>query len=93
MRPARLAPYVLAALTCLPGVASAGMPRPTAVLEELPRLRLQSISFFLAGFLLSSLLIQLLWNALRKDFPILPRLSYLRAVGLVALWGCCSSWC
>ena len=78
---------VFAVLACLPDVASAGMPRATAVLEELPRLRLQSISFFLAGFLLSSLLIQLLWNALHKDFPILPRLSYLRAVGLVALWG------
>src|SRR5262245_26463838 len=84
VRPAAIPCLILA---CLPDVALAGMPRASAVLEEMPKLRLQSISFFLAGFLLSSLLIQLLWNALRKDFPVMPRLSYLRAVGLVSLWG------
>jgi hypothetical protein len=83
----RLALCLFGALLCWPGVAWAGMPRATAVLNELPRLRLQSISFFLAGFLLSSLLIQWLWNLLARDFSFLPRLSYLRAVGLVTLWG------
>ena len=83
----RLAFCVLAALLCYPAVVWAGMPRATTVLNELPRMRLQTISFFLAGFCLSSLAIQLLWNYLRKDFSFLPRLSYFRAVGLVGLWG------
>jgi hypothetical protein len=60
---------------------------PTTTLTQMGRLRLQNISFFLAGFLLSALAVQLLWNALRRDVPWLPRLSYLRAVGLVGLWG------
>jgi hypothetical protein len=74
-------------MACLPGAALAGMPRASTVIEELPKLRLQNVSFFLVGFLLSSLLIQLLWNALRKDFPVMPRLSYPRALVLVGLWG------
>ncbi len=84
----RLLPLALACLAGCPAVAWAGMPRPTSiVLTDLARMRLQNLSFFLAGFLLSALLIQLLWNYLRRDWPVLPRLSYLRAVGLVALWG------
>jgi hypothetical protein len=79
--------FAFGCLLCCPAFAWAGMPTPVAVINELPRLRLQNLSFFLAGFLLSSLLIQLLWNTLRRDVPVLPRLSYLRAVGLVGLGG------
>ncbi len=63
----------------------AGMPSLT--FTEVARLRLESISFFLVLFLLSSFVIQRLWNGLRKDMPVLPRLSYGKAVGLVGLWG------
>lgn len=75
----------LVALAFLPGTAEAGMPSIT--LSDLAKLRLQTISFFLCGFLLCAGLIQLLWNYLRKDFTSLPRLSYGKAVGLTALWG------
>ncbi len=49
--------------------------------------RFQAISFFLLAFLLSALVVKLLWNGLRRDFPNLPRLSYGRAVAGVFLWG------
>ncbi len=65
--------------------ALAGMP--TVMLDDLARMRIQTISFFLLCFLLSSWGIQRIWNAARRDFPRLPHLSYARANGLVALWG------
>lgn len=55
--------------------------------SELARMRMQTLSFFLVGLLLSAAFIQLLWNYLRTDFPIMPRLSYGKAVGVVTLWG------
>jgi hypothetical protein len=86
MRPAtRAALLAAAAVFCLPAVARAGMPSVT--LSDAAGLRLQTISFFLAGLLLSAWLIKLLWNYLRQDFAFLPRLTYGKAVGLVALWG------
>src|SRR5947209_3792732 len=74
-----------AALLCAPAVALAGMPAVT--FSDAARLRLQTISFFLAALLLSAWLIKLLWNYLRRDFAFLPRLTYGKAVGVVALWG------
>lgn len=74
--------------------AEAGMGAIT--LEEIPRyltlsklakLRLDAISFFLVGLLASGWAIQAIWNSLAKDFPKLPRISYLRSLGLIALWG------
>jgi hypothetical protein len=65
--------------------AMAGMP--VVLLNDLARMRIQTISFFLLCFLLSSWGIQKIWNAARGDFPRLPHLSYARANGLVALWG------
>jgi hypothetical protein len=64
-----------------PGVAQAGMP--SVSLTDVARLRLQGISFFLAV----AWCVRLLWNRLRTDFPALPRLSYGKALGVVALWG------
>lgn len=83
----RVAVCVIGAMLCGPALAHAGMPSFTAVLNEVPKLRIQAISFFLVVFLLSALLVQWLWNSLRKDYKSLPELSYLRAVGLVTLWG------
>src|SRR5262245_5092330 len=87
MRPARFGvvlPALAVAVWHAPR-AHAGMPSWT--LTDVARMRVESISFFLAGFLVSSLLIKFLWNGLRRDFPVLPRLSYPRALGLVGLWG------
>ncbi len=45
------------------------------------------MSFFLFLLLLSAAIIQQIWNYLRGSFKRLPRLSYFKAVSLVALWG------
>src|SRR5262249_44717058 len=82
MREADMAPALLGFLL----VAHSSTGWPSSELTEMARLRLQGLSFFLFGFLLSSLLIWLLWNALRRDVEVLPRLSYARAVGLAGLW-------
>jgi hypothetical protein len=77
-----------------PSAALAGMPSPLPTdLERVLRLndtalmRLQTISFFLVGLLLSAGAVQLLWNYLQRDFPKLPRLSYGKALAGVLLWG------
>lgn len=76
---------VFAVLLLLPAAAYAGMPSLT--LTDVARVRLENISFFLVGFLLSAFCIKLIWNYLAKDWTFLPRLSYLRALGLTTLWG------
>lgn len=63
----------------------AGMP--SIHLTDIAKLRLENISFFLAGFLVSALFIKLLWNYLARDWAFLPRLTYGKALGLAALWG------
>jgi len=72
----------------------AGMPSPLPInpervmrLSDTPLARLQTTSFFLLVFLLSSFALWAIWNYLRRDVPILPRLSYGRAVAGVFLWG------
>jgi hypothetical protein len=67
-----------------PGIAGAN---PMVTLTDVARMRVENISFFLAGLLLSSAAIQFLWNRLRGDVPIFPRLSYGKALGVVVLWG------
>lgn len=73
------------AVLAYPAVALGGMP--SLRLTDIAEMRLQNISFFLLGFLLSAFFIQLLWNYLRKDWTFLPRLSYPRAIVVVTLWG------
>jgi hypothetical protein len=60
---------------------------PSFTLTDLARMRVQTISFFLMGLLLSSWIVQLLWNYLRRDFSALPRLGYGKALSAVILWG------
>ncbi|MBX9789639.1 MAG: hypothetical protein K2Y37_12050 [Pirellulales bacterium] len=84
----RVRSFVACAATvvvALPATARAGMP--SVGLSEVAGMRLEAISFFLVGFLVSSLAIKWLWNWLAIDFAWLPRLSYLKACGLVGLWG------
>lgn len=66
--------------------ASAGM-RPHPVLTDLGRFRLDVISFFVVVILVLSGVVKLLWSGFRRDFPSLPRLTYGKACGVVALWG------
>jgi hypothetical protein len=68
-----------------PHVARAGMP--AIALSDIARMRVQTISFFLAVFLASAGLVQAIWNVVGRDFPRWPRLGYGKAVGLVSLWG------
>ncbi len=70
-----------------PSAAWAGMPSPEAILTDMSRLRFQTISFFLVGLVVSAVVIALLWNAMRRDFPRLPHLSFGRALMAVVLWG------
>ena len=77
---------VAAAVTMLVEPALAGMPAPMT-LREMARLRIEAISFFLMVLLASAKLIQWLWNGLRANPSRVPRLTYPKSVGLVALWG------
>jgi hypothetical protein len=56
-------------------------------LNEPPLARLQALSFFLLVLGACALLVQLLWNYLRRDLPRMPRLTYGRALAGVVLWG------
>ena len=53
----------------------------------LGRQRLEVISFFLLVLIGCAWLVQWVWNSMRRDFPILPRLSFPRAVAVIVLWG------
>ena len=60
---------------------------PLLALTDFARLRLETISFFLLVLLGSGLAAGWLWNCVGRECFRLPRLSYLRALGLVLLWG------
>jgi hypothetical protein len=94
--------FILSVLwaTLWPNRACAGMPSftladvPRAIrtvaqtgLTDLARQRLEVISFFLLGLLICAAVIRWVWNGLRKDFAVLPRLSYARALGIIVLCG------
>src|SRR5262249_29563797 len=83
-------------LTAAP--ATAGMPAPLPLepeevirkvlrLDESALARLQAISFFLLGIVTAALVVRWLWNALQRDFPALPRLTFGKALAGVLLWG------
>lgn len=80
--------YAVAAMmvfvTC-PRAALAGMPAVN--LTDMARMRLNGISFFVAGFLLSAWALKWIWNSLQRDFPRMPRLTYKSSAGIVFLWG------
>jgi hypothetical protein len=77
----------LASLVVLADAVPAFAGMPSFSFTDAASMRLQSISFFLLVFLITSLLIRWIWNSLRSDYPRLPRLSYPKALGLVGLWG------
>jgi Na+/H+ antiporter NhaA len=72
-------------LFAFPSIAHAGMRSYT--LTDAARMRLENMSFFAVILLICAGLVQLLWNYLRRDFPRLPPLTYLKSLLLVSLWG------
>jgi hypothetical protein len=83
----RVSPWIAIPAAFLLPAQSARAGMPSINLTEIGRLRFETISFFLVVFLLCACAIQGIWNDLRHDFSTLPRLSYRRACGLMALWG------
>ena len=83
----RLTYIAICGLLSTAAVADAGMPSVGYTISEAARMRVETLSFFLGGFFLTAYLIMLLWNYLARDFIILPRLSYGKALALVSLWG------
>src|SRR5436305_6048688 len=72
--------------------AFAGMPAPLPTnIEQVFRVndsamaRLQTLSFFLGGFLLCAAVVRWLWHYLQRDFPKLPQLTYGKALAGVFL--------
>ncbi len=95
-----LAVILVAAIVCLPESAFAGMasllpsdwtaergPVETKVVPASYHWQVQTLSFFLVTFLVGTKAVQAIWNAARRDFTFLPRLSYARALSLTLLWG------
>ena len=83
--------HILGLLACAvlavsPSVAWAGMPAPYT-LRDLPRMRLETISFFLVVLLASAKGVQLLWNGLRSPAGRVPWISYPKSLGVIVLWG------
>ena len=75
-----------AALVLSPTCAWAGMPAPYT-LRDLPRMRIETISFFLVVLLASAKGVQLLWNGLRSPAGPVPWISYPKSLGVIVLWG------
>jgi hypothetical protein len=62
----------------------AGMP--SVDFSDIAKARIDTISFFLVGYLLIAWGVKWFWNDMRKVFPKLPKLSYWRALGLQTIW-------
>src|SRR5688572_14415424 len=63
--------------------ARAGMP--VYDLNDVAKLRLEDISFFLVLLLICTFGIRLLWNFVQRDFPRVPRLTFGKAICLTGL--------
>lgn len=83
----RLTCLAICGLLCSAGIVNAGMPGVSYTISEAAKMRVETLSFFLGGFLLSAYCIKSLWNCLAKDFTVLPRITYGKALALVTLWG------
>ena len=62
-----------------------GMPMVT--ISDFFMMRLQLISVFLLGMVVSSLVVKKVWNNFRNDLPALPELTLGKSFALVTLWG------
>lgn len=74
----------------LPSDWTANHPTPYSAIEASSPVvgwQVQVLSFFVACLLFGAFAVQWLWNHARRDFPILPQISYRRSFSLVVLWG------
>ncbi len=60
---------------------------PSFSFNEVTRIRIEDLSFFLVLLLVSALGVKWLWNLATKDFPRMPRLGYGRALAMTVLLG------
>lgn len=67
-------------LVLAPQAAFAGMT--VYGLNDVYRIRMEEVSFFILVFLVASALSKALWNTIAKDFPALPRLKWRHAAAL-----------
>ena len=72
-------------LLALSSAAQAGMTVIT--LTDVAKMRIESLSFFIAAYLLMALFVKWLWNYLAKSFEKLPTLNYRRALALALISG------
>jgi len=70
----------------MPSYTIADLSRAATDPTSNPR-RIEALSFFLVILLVSGLIIQEIWNSLRKEFPQIHRISYSKALGVCFLWG------
>lgn len=68
----------------MPASVYAGMP--SFDFTDAAKMRIDTISFFLVGYLLIAWGVKWFWNDMRVVFPKLPKLSYLRALMLLTIW-------
>jgi len=76
---------ILLAGILLAGTAHAGMT--SFSLTEVARVRFQTLSFFIVGYLFMALIVKWLWNYLAISFTKLPKLNYRRALTLSLISG------
>ena len=80
-------------LSAAPAVAGMPTPLPADVLEAIERSELlrtqwmKAISFFSVVLLVSPLAVRGLWNSMAKEFPRMPRITYLKSLALITIWG------
>ena len=78
---------IVAGLLLLASSPAANAGMTVYGLNDLYRMRLQELSFFLLLFLICTLLFRGLWNVVAKDLSWMPRLSWKQAGGLSLLLG------
>ncbi len=75
-------------LILLLGLSSAAHAGMTVItLTDVAKMRIESLSFFIAAYLLMALFVKWLWNYLAKSFEKLPTLNYRRALALALISG------
>lgn len=72
-------------LLALPASAWAGMP--SFGLEDIYRMRLEELSFFLVLVLVCALVFKLLWAVAFQGMAAIPRLTYRQSLGLTMIFG------
>ncbi len=69
----------------IPPTLIAGMPSFSFTLEEVAKLRLDAVSFFLLVFVLCSFVVRWAWNSLAEVLPVLPAIRFKHALFLMVL--------